>query len=96
MALENIQYIAWPEEKAQLINPLHSDTIVKFSLAPAVSEISDLLERMKNIDTANFSMVVLTENRLLRSFPETVNAVSTQQEAYDIIEMERIERDLGF
>ena len=49
-------------------------------------------ERKKN----GTSFVVISSNIDIDSFPETVNIVPTLIEAEDIIEMEAIERELGF
>jgi hypothetical protein len=42
------------------------------------------------------SFVVVTENADLDQMPDEIVVVPTLHEAYDIIEMEDIERDLGF
>lgn len=96
MALENVQQIAWPQEQSHLPNPLISDVIIVLPAEAADSYIPALLETVEALDLAEFSLVVYTQNSLLAAFPESINAVPSLQEAYDIIEMERIERDLGF
>lgn len=96
MALENVQHIHWPEGKSQFFNPLISDVILEISSEDAATHIAVLLETIESLDCSAFSLAVLTHNNLLTSFPDSINVVSTLQEAYDVIEMERIERDLGF
>lgn len=96
MALENVFQLSWPIEKSQLSNPLTSDVIITLSSEAAEEHIPDLLKALAGLDSAEFSLVVFTQNSHLAAFPDSVNAVPSLQEAYDIIEMERIERDLGF
>lgn len=42
------------------------------------------------------SFVIVSENIDIDKIPEDLIVVPTQQEAFDIIEMEEMERDLGF
>lgn len=42
------------------------------------------------------SFVIVTDQANLDEMPDEIIVVPTLQEAYDIIEMEEIERDLGF
>jgi hypothetical protein len=42
------------------------------------------------------SFVMVKPNIDIDDFPETLNIVPTLQEAEDVLEMEAIERDLGF
>jgi len=42
------------------------------------------------------SFVIVTDKIKLEDIPDELVIVPTMQEAYDIIEMEEIERDLGF
>lgn len=44
----------------------------------------------------NHSFVVVIENIDYNAIPDTINVVPTIQEAKDIIELETIERELGF
>lgn len=44
----------------------------------------------------DFSRVLVVNSSAMGLFPEGCNVVPTLQEAEDLIEMERIERDLGF
>jgi hypothetical protein len=45
---------------------------------------------------AKQSFVIVTDKIKLEDIPDELVIVPTMQEAYDIIEMEEIERDLGF
>lgn len=45
---------------------------------------------------AKHSFVIVTDQANLDEMPDEIIVVPTLQEAYDIIEMEEIERDLGF
>ena len=48
------------------------------------------------IDSEAHSRVLVAQNDTISLFPETLVVVPTLVEAKDLIEMERIERDLGF
>ena len=48
------------------------------------------------IESEAHSRVLVVQNEFLSLFPETLVVVPTLGEAQDLIEMERIERDLGF
>jgi hypothetical protein len=61
-----------------------------------VADIVEFLE-ISNIHRAtNHSFVIVSDKIDLDSIPDDIVVVPTIQEAYDIIEMEEIERDLGF
>ena len=47
------------------------------------------------IESEAYSRVLVVQNKFLSLFPETLVVVPTLGEAQDLIEMERIERDLG-
>lgn len=47
-------------------------------------------------ETAKKSFVLVDEPERLKQYPEDLSAAPTQDEAFDLIEMEEIERDLGF
>ena len=51
---------------------------------------------LDKIESESHSRVLVVNNPYLSLFPETVVVVPTVGEAEDLIEMERIERDLGF
>lgn len=61
--------------------------------------LSDIIEflRISNQHRASkHSFVVVTDKIDISTTPDEIVVVPTLQEAYDIIEMEEIERDLGF
>ena len=61
--------------------------------------IGDIVEFLKISNThrqADHTFVLVTDNIDLDDIPDELVIVPTIQEAYDIIEMEEIERDLGF
>jgi hypothetical protein len=60
------------------------------------SEISLLLEISTTFKQNGMSFVVVKSGIDIDNFPETLNIVPTLQEAEDVLEMEAIERDLGF
>ena len=51
---------------------------------------------LTTIESKSHSRVIVVDSAYLNLFPATVVVVPTLGEAHDIIEMERIERDLGF
>ena len=51
---------------------------------------------LDKIESEAHSRVLVIHNQYLSLFPETVVVLPTVGEAEDLIEMERIERDLGF
>lgn len=62
-------------------------------------KLEDIIEflRLSNTHRSDKkSFVVVTENADLDQMPDEIVVVPSIQEAYDIIEMEDIERDLGF
>lgn len=58
-------------------------------------DIIEFLEISNNHRAAKHSFVVVTD-KINEETLEEIVVVPTQQEAYDIIEMEEMERDLGF
>ena len=61
--------------------------------------LQDIVEFLKLSNThrnAKHSFVIVTDKANLDETPDEIMVVPTLQEAYDIIEMEDIERDLGF
>ena len=67
------------------------------SLKPILLE--DIVEFLQISNThrkAKHSFVIVTNKIDLTTTPDEIIVVPTLQEAYDIIEMEDIERDLGF
>jgi hypothetical protein len=60
------------------------------------SKISLLLSIASEFKENGMSFVVIKSGIDIDNFPETLNIVPTLQEAEDVLEMEAIERDLGF
>lgn len=61
--------------------------------------LSDIVEFLRLSNThrkAKHSFVVVSDNANIDETPDEIVVVPTLQEAYDVIEMEDIERDLGF
>ncbi|NNL80277.1 MAG: ribonuclease Z [Flavobacteriaceae bacterium] len=82
-----------------MYNELQHDHII-FNLSSldsielnSIVEFLDLSNRHRN---SNHSFVIVTEQIDFDLVPDELVVVPTLQEAYDIIEMEEIERDLGF
>lgn len=59
-------------------------------------EIIEFLQLSNKHRRAKHSFVIVTNKIDLNETPDEIVVVPTLQEAYDIIEMEDIERDLGF
>jgi hypothetical protein len=66
------------------LKPLSTEDVVEFL------KISNQHRKSKH------SFVIVTNKIKLEDIPDELVMVPTMQEAYDIIEMEEIERDLGF
>ena len=61
-----------------------------------LEDIIEFLEISNNHRATKHSFVIVTDKIDLNIVPDEVVVVPTMQEAYDIIEMEEMERDLGF
>lgn len=61
-----------------------------------VSDIVEFLQLSNTHRKAKHSFVIVSGKANLNETPDEIMVVPTLQEAYDIIEMEDIERDLGF
>ncbi|WP_299336155.1 ribonuclease Z [uncultured Psychroserpens sp.] len=59
-------------------------------------DIVEFLQLSNTHRKAKHSFVIVTDKANLDETPDEIVVVPTIQEAYDIIEMEDIERDLGF
>ncbi|MGJ8550071.1 ribonuclease Z [Winogradskyella wichelsiae] len=72
--------------------------IVKLSSLDKVllEDIIEFLRLSKNHRADKKTFVIVSEKVDLDEMPEEIMVVPTMQEAYDIIEMEDIERDLEF
>ncbi len=60
------------------------------------SDLVEFLQISKKHRQAKHSFVIVTNKISTDDLPEAIMTVPTLQEAFDIIEMEEIERDLGF
>lgn len=97
----NLLYITKPdfEELQNNLKILKSNNLIldiseKINISK--EEISLLLKIASDFKTNGMSFVVVKSEINIDDFPETLNITPTLQEAEDIIEMEVIERDLGF
>ncbi|MBR9915247.1 MAG: ribonuclease Z [Algicola sp.] len=61
-----------------------------------LQDIVEFLRLSNKHRKAKNSFVIVTDKANLDETPDEIVVVPTMQEAYDIIEMEEIERDLGF
>lgn len=67
------------------------------SLRPLILEdILEFLQLSNQHRKAKNSFVIVTDKIDLNTVPDEIIVVPTLQEAFDIIEMEEMERDLGF
>jgi hypothetical protein len=67
------------------------------SLKPLVTQdVVEFLSISNQHRKGKQSFVIVTDKIKLEDIPDELVIVPTMQEAYDIIEMEEIERDLGF
>lgn len=87
-------------KKIQALYPKfkHDNIIVSLTALAPISreEIAEFIE-ISNLHKASKHSFVLVSNKVdLDTLPDQLDVVPTLQEAYDIIEMEDIERDLGF
>lgn len=96
MALGQVQHITWSDVDDSLPDALTSDLIITFPAEAPETRIPALIKALASWEDTGFSVVILTDTDRLHLFPEQLSSVPTLQEAYDIIELERIERDLGF
>ncbi len=78
---------------------LKNDNIIVnlFSLANiSVNDLNEFLRISNTHKSANHSFVIVTNKVSYDEAPAEITIVPTLQEAYDLVEMEEIERDLGF
>lgn len=62
----------------------------------SLAEVVEFLKVSNQHRRAKHSFVIVTDKVNFDEMPDEIIVVPTLQEAYDIIEMEEIERDLGF
>lgn len=90
MLVQNIENVYDKYNKDHLIVKLSS--LDKITL----EDIVEFLRLSNNHRADKKSFVIVTEKADLDTIPVEIIVVPTMQEAFDIIEMEDIERDLGF
>jgi hypothetical protein len=67
------------------------------SLRPLISQdVIEFLHISNQHRNAKHSFIIVTDKINVDDMPDELVVVPTLQEAYDVIEMEDIERDLGF
>lgn len=69
--------------------------LTSLSMIPS-QHIVEFLQISQKHRKAKHSFVIVTDKVELDEIPNEIVVVPTMQEAYDIIEMDEIERDLGF
>ena len=75
----------------------HQDLILEASkVSIDQAWVNQYVNFLAGIAAENYSRVLVTPTDFLSLFPEECIVVPTLGEAQDLIEMERIERDLGF
>ncbi len=76
----------------------NDNVIVNLSVMNKVTlqDIIEFLDISNQHRHAQHSFVIVTDKANLDEMPDELVVVPTLKEAYDIIEMEEIERDLGF
>jgi cobalamin biosynthesis protein CbiG len=84
------------EEHKDALSSQHLVVEVSENLNIDDSKISLLLSIASSYKENGMSFVVIKSGIDIDDFPETLNIVPTLQEAEDVLEMEAIERDLGF
>ena len=81
------------KERWQALNvilDLHQSSLVSEQL---MFELSSLIQEHKQRD---HSFVIVDQVTRIADYPENMSLAPTLEEAHDVIEMEEIERDLGF
>ena len=82
-----------------LYNRFKNDNIIVnlTSLRPLISQdVIEFLQISNQHRKAKHSFVIVTNKVNVDDMPDELVVVPTLQEAYDVIEMEEMERDLGF
>ncbi len=80
-------------------NSYKSDNLIidlSYDKTITLTDIKLFLEMAKSQKQAKKSLVLVAEGIDFNAIPAKLTVVPTTQEAHDIIEMEEIERDLGF
>src|SRR5690606_14829685 len=87
-------------KKIQSLYPKFKNNNIIVSLSSLhilnIQDILEFLELSNNHRASKQSFVIVSDKMNLEEVPEEIIVVPTVQEAYDIIEMEEMERDLDF
>jgi hypothetical protein len=87
-------------KKIQALYPKFKNNNIIVSLTTlntlSKNDIVEFLEVSNSHRAEKHSFVVVSDKISLDSVPDEIIVVPTLQEAYDVIEMEDMERDLGF
>ncbi|WP_027137461.1 hypothetical protein [Gaetbulibacter saemankumensis] len=87
-------------KKIQAIYPKFKNNniiVTLTSLSPlGLQDILEFLELSNRHRATKHSFVIVSDKVKLEDVPDEIVVVPTEQEAYDIIEMEEMERDLEF
>jgi hypothetical protein len=84
--------------KAEKLDMSNSHKVVQLSenLNTTLQDLSLFLDIATNHKSNGISFVVICNNVDIDEVPDEINVVPTLIEAEDVLEMEAIERDLGF
>lgn len=87
-------------KKIQVLYPkFKNDNVIVSLTSLKALNLDDIIEFLEISNThrgAKHSFVIVTDKIDLNIVPDEIIVVPTMQEAHDIIEMEEMERDLGF
>ena len=87
-------------KKIQALYPKFKNNNIIVSLSSlnklVLNDIVEFLDLSNTHRSTNHSFVIVSDKMNLDNIPDELIVVPTTQEAYDIIEMEEMERDLGF
>jgi hypothetical protein len=87
-------------KKIQALTPkFKNDNVIIVLTSFKKLSLEDIIEFLQLSNThraAKHSFVIVSDKMNLDEVPDEIVVVPTLQEAYDIIEMEEMERDLGF
>jgi hypothetical protein len=87
-------------KKLQALYPKFKNNNIIVALTPlkkfASEDINEFLQISNTHRATKHSFVIVSNNIDLNIVPDEIIVVPTMQEANDIIEMEEMERDLGF
>jgi hypothetical protein len=96
---EKLSVVELVKRMTETYHRLKSDNVVVnlTTINPiTLEELIEFLRLSNKHRSQKLSFVIVTDKVDLDEVPDELVVVPTLQEAYDIIEMEEIERDLGF